>query len=246
LHLRREDVTSLVLQRIEGITAAVGGATTGLWRGAQGLLSVVSFLVVTPVVTFYLLRDFDRLREQMIASIPDERRAGFERFLAQLDRSISGYIRGQLLVGSALGLLFFLGLTALGIQYALVVGVSSVLFNFVPYVGSVLTAILALAVGLLTDPSWNSVVKVGALYGVLQLLDSAVISPRIMGHSLRLHPVFVMIAVLLGGQFFGLIGILLAVPAAALLKESLGVWTPEVLGLLPGLRDDTGTASAED
>jgi predicted PurR-regulated permease PerM len=149
-----------------------------------------------------------------------------------------GYLRGQLVVGLIVGTLFFTGLTLLGMQYALLVGLSAVFLNLVPFVGSVMTAVLALSVALLTEPSLASALKVAALFAVIQTLDAAVISPRVVASSVRLHPVVVMLALLLGGRFLGLVGVLLAVPAAAVLKETLELWAPELLRLWPRLSRD--------
>jgi predicted PurR-regulated permease PerM len=105
------------------------------------------------------------------------------------------------------------------------------------------TAVLAVSVGLLSDPSWTSLVKVGGLYLVASTVEN-VVSPRIMGHSLSLHPVVVMLSLLIAGQFLGLVGLLVAVPAAAVIKESLKVWAPQLMQLLP-LPRDAATSESE-
>jgi predicted PurR-regulated permease PerM len=231
----RDTVMHALAGRVQQLATALGGAGLTLLRGAQGILGLVSFLVVTPVIGFYLLRDADRLRAQAIAVLPDSRRVSADTMLRNVDRAVSAYLRGQLLVGAVDGLLLFVGLTVLGVDYALLVGLCCIGFNLVPYVGGVLTGALAVAVALLADPSWASVIKAGALFAVVQLLDSTVISPRIIGGSLSLHPLAVMFAVLVGGQFFGLAGVALAVPVVAVLKEAIVSWAPEVLRLLPQL-----------
>ncbi len=233
--VERGDVTDLIISRLEQLGGALGDAGLGVVRGVQGVLDLVTFMVITPVVTFYMLRDFDVSRGHLLSHVPKHRRQEILGFSRRLDRSVSGYLRGQLVVGLMIGACFYLGLTLLGMQYALVVGVSSVVLNLIPYVGSVMTAILALAVALLSDPTWASVAKVAGLYAFVQLLDAAVVSPRVMGQSLELHPVAVMLALLLAGQFLGLAGIIIAVPAAALLKETISRWAPEVISLLPGV-----------
>jgi predicted PurR-regulated permease PerM len=240
IRLDRDTLAQMAANRLQQIAAALGGAGMTLLRGVQGVLSFVSFLVVTPVVAFYLLRDGERLRDGLLGVMPVGHRTGAQRLLAKVDRTVSAYLRGQLLVGAIDGLLFFVGLSVLRCDYALLVGLACIAFNFIPYVGGVLTALLALSAALLTDASWLSVVKVGALYGAVQLLDSALVSPRVIGHSLDLHPVVVMVAMLVAGQFFGLAGVILAVPAAALLKEAIVLWTPEVLHLLPAVERTEG------
>jgi predicted PurR-regulated permease PerM len=232
IQIERRQIVDEIVARLQSLAPAVAGAGLGVVRGLQGLVDFVSFLVITPVLSFYLLRDFDRLRGGALAQLSGEQRGAAEDFLGRLDRSLSGYLRGQLLVGVMVGILFYVGMTAMRMDYALLVGLASIVFNLIPFVGSVLTALLAVAVGLLSDPSWISLVKVGTLYGGIQTLDAALISPRVMGNSLQLHPVAVMLALLLAGRFFGMAGLLLAVPALAVLKESARRWTPEILSLL--------------
>jgi len=232
IRVQRRDLIEHFIGELESLGPAVAGAGLGVLRGVQGLVDFISFLVITPVMSFYLLRDFDRLRESGLEQFEGEQRDGVEDFLVRLDRSLSGYIRGQLLVGVIVGVLFYAGMSILGMDYALVVGLAAVVLNLVPFIGSVLTAVLALSVGLLSDPSWGAVVKVGLLYGGIQILDAALISPRVMGDSLELHPVVVMLALLLAGRFFGLAGVLIAVPAVAVLRETFRRWSPELVRLL--------------
>jgi len=113
IQLDREGLTTLAMERLETVGSAFRGAGLGIARGVQGLLDAVSFLVITPVVGFYLLRDFDRLRDLLLDHVPGERQAGVVSFLGSVDRSVSGYLRGQLLGGGVMGVLFYAGLTAL-------------------------------------------------------------------------------------------------------------------------------------
>lgn len=237
--LQPSTAVDFVVPRLEGIGRNLLGAGEGVWRGVQGVIGFVSFLVITPVVGFYLLRDFDSLRAAAMRQFPPATRDGIETYLHHVDRAVSGYLRGQLMVGVVVGSLFALGLTLLGMDYALLVGISALVLNLVPFLGSALTAALAVAVALLSDPSWLSLVKVAGLYAVISGVDS-VISPRIMSESLALHPVLVMLAVLVAGQFFGFVGVFIAVPAVAVLKEAMVVWGPQLLELLPINQNDGG------
>ncbi len=227
-------LSEFLLPRLESVGQTAVDAGGQVWRGLKGVFDLLSLVVITPVVTFYLLRDFDRMREGFLRAMPEGSRDRVTDFFCRVDRAVSAYLRGQLLVGLVQGVLYAIGLQILGFQYALLVGICAVFFNLIPFVGSVATAILALAVALLSDATWTSVAQVGVLYGVLQTLDAAVLSPRIVGRSVDLHPVAVMIAILVGGTFFSVAGVLFAVPAAAVLRESLAVWTRQLLELLPG------------
>jgi predicted PurR-regulated permease PerM len=235
IRLDRERVAQFLWDRAEAIGSTLGSFSLGILRGVQGIVDVLSFLVILPVFTFYLLRDYDALQTRFLEAIGPQAAADTIRFLHRVDRSIHGYLRGQILVGLLVGALFFIGLSLLGMQYALLVGLSAVFLNLVPFVGSAMTALLALCVALLSDPSLASLLKVGLLFAAIQTLDAAIISPRIVAGQLALHPIVVMLALLLGGRFFGVVGVVLAVPTAAVLKETLLVWTPELLRLWPRL-----------
>ncbi len=230
-------VVDFVAPHLQSIGSNLVGAGVGVWRGVQGVIGFVSFLVITPVVGFYLLRDFDRLHESALQQFSRTTRKEVETYLHQVDLAVSGYLRGQLLVGVVVGALFAVGLTLLGMDYALLVGICALVLNLVPYLGSALTAALAVAVALLSDPSWMSVVKVTGLYAAISGVEG-IISPRIMSESLSLHPVLVMSAVLVGGQFFGIVGMFIAVPAVAVLKQAMVVWGPQLLELLALTRHD--------
>lgn len=236
-------VADWVLPRLEGIGKNLLGAGEGVWKGVQGVIAFVSFVVITPVVGFYLLRDIDKLRDGFLANLPGEARGEVETYLEHVDRAVAGYLRGQLLVGVISGVIFAVGLTVLGIDYAILVGISAVVLNLVPYVGAAITAVLAISVALLSDPGWISLVKVGGVYAVSSAVEQ-VVSPRIMSDNLSLHPVLVMLSVLIAGQFFGAVGLLIAVPAAAVLVEALKVWWPQMVQTL-GMRRDTRPAETD-
>lgn len=243
LDLSWASLTEIVLPRLQALGETALGASSSLWQGLKSVLDLLGLLVITPVVTFYLLRDFDRMREGFLQTMPPGSRQDVADFFQRVDHAVSAYLRGQLLVGVVQGALFAIGLSLLGVQYAVLVGLCAVFFNLIPFVGSAATAILALSVALLTSPTWGSVLSVAILYAVLQTLDAAFLSPRIVGSSVELHPVAVMIAILVGGSFFSVAGVLLAVPAAAVLRESLTVWTRQLLELLPGFdRPETDSA----
>jgi predicted PurR-regulated permease PerM len=244
LDLSWASLTDFVVPRLESVGQTALGAGGRVWQGLKSLLDLLSLLVITPVVTFYLLRDFDRMREGFLRAMPEASHERVRTFFTRVDRAISAYLRGQLLVGLIQGTLFAVGLSLLGVQYAILVGISAIFLNLVPFVGSAATAILALSVALVSNPTWSSVLSVGLLYAVLQTLDAAFLSPRIVGGSVELHPVAVMIAILVGGAFFSVLGVLFAVPAAAVLRESLTLWTRQLLELLPGLGDDTTQAES--
>jgi predicted PurR-regulated permease PerM len=182
------------------------------------VFTVIGYVALTPVLTFYLLRDWDRVTHGAAALVPEERRARIVGFAVECDRMISRYLRGQLTVAIAMGVITGLGLWIAGFPYAGTLGLIVGVFSVVPYLGLVLSLIPAIFIALVSGSVLSSLLKVAVVYGASQLLEASVISPRIVGESVGLHPVLVLLALALGGFFFGFVGLLLAVPAAAIGK----------------------------
>jgi predicted PurR-regulated permease PerM len=170
------------------------------------------------VLTFYLLRDWDRLTRSAATLVPEARRARVVGFAVECDRMISRYLRGQLTVAIAMGVITGVGLWIARFPYAGTLGLIVGVFSVVPYLGLVLSLIPAIFIALVSGSVLISLLKVAVVYGASQLLEASVISPRIVGESVGLHPVFVLLALSLGGFFFGFVGLLLGVPAAAIGK----------------------------
>jgi predicted PurR-regulated permease PerM len=189
----------------------------GVGRGLGAFLTVVGYLVLTPVVAFYLLRDWDRVVARGASLVPP-RRAYLRDFGAEYDRALASYLRGQVTVSLIVGSLTALGLLLVGFPYALLLGLIVAIFNVVPYLGLVLSLLPALAIALASGDVGGALLRVGVVYTVAQTLESAVFSPRIVGDSTGLHPVLILLAIAVSGFFFGFVGLLLAVPAAVGIK----------------------------
>ena len=190
----------------------------GLGRGLGSALTVLGYAVLTPVLTFYLLRDWDRLTGYLGALLPPERRGAVTSFVREYDHLLSRYLRGQLTVALIIGVITGVGLLVTGFPYALLLGVIVAVFSVVPYLGLVLSLVPAVLIALLSGNVWLSLLKVAVVYAVAQGLEAAVISPRIVGGSVGLHPVWVVLALAVGGFYFGFVGLLLAVPVAVGIK----------------------------
>lgn len=192
-----------------------------LGRSGMGALAFLLNLVMIPVVTFYLLRDWDRLVALIGAHLPRRQEPAIRRFFQDADTVLGAFIRGQLLVMAALGTIYTLGLALLGLKLALLVGLVAGLLSFVPYLGTFLGVLMGLLAMVLQDPGWLPLVGVLAVFGVGQLLEGAVLTPLLVGDRIGLHPVAVIFAVMAGGQLFGFVGVLLALPAAAVLAVAV-------------------------
>jgi predicted PurR-regulated permease PerM len=143
-------------------------------------------------------------------------------FLSQYDQLLGEYLRGQLMVATFVGLATGLGFWIVGFPNAVLLGVVAGVFNIVPYLGLIVSLVPALLIAILSPPLWLSLLKVAGVFFIVQALDSYLLSPRIIGSRVGLHPVWVMLAILAFGSFFGFVGLLIAIPLAVLIKLLIG------------------------
>ncbi len=192
-----------------------------LQTGALAVLGVVVNVLLIPVVMFYLLKDWDVMMARVAALVPHNWRTRVTRIARTMDAVIGEFMRGQLAVMAILALYHAIALWALGLDYALPIGLLTGLLSFVPFLGIGLGLTLALLVALLQFADWSGVAWVAGIFLVGQLVESYVITPRIVGERVGLHPVAVIFALAAFGQLFGFVGVLLAVPLAAVLLVAL-------------------------
>jgi predicted PurR-regulated permease PerM len=203
------------------------GDMAGSW-GTKVLFSVtqsggavaaaVLSLFLVPIITFYLLRDWDSILAHLGALIPGHQRDTVVGLAKDTDEVLGAFLRGQLLVMLALSFIYSVGLGLVGLKFAIAIGVVSGLVSFVPYLGFVFGIVLAsLTVVLEPDPLWR-LVGVVATFSIAQFIEGSLLTPKLVGDRIGLHPVLIIFAVAAGGQLFGFFGILLALPAAAVLS----------------------------
>ncbi len=218
------DETSTVRQTLADIGTAIqakGGAVVqGLLTSALGLISALVFVIVVPVVAFYLLLDWDHMVARVDQMLPRDHAPVVRHLAAEIDRTLAAFVRGQLSVCLVLGAYYSIGLMAVGLQFGLVVGAVAGTITFIPYIGALFGG--ALAIGLALFQFWGDWVSIGAvalIFGFGQFLEGNVLTPRMVGKSVGLHPVWLMFALSVFGSIFGFVGMLVAVPVAA----SIGV-----------------------
>jgi predicted PurR-regulated permease PerM len=188
----------------------------------EALLSVFSLLVITPVVAFYLLLDWNRVVTSFDELIPLHQRKTVRGLFRDINKALSGYLHGQLLVCVILGAYYAIGLTLAGLSFGVLIGAVSGFLTFVPYVGSLTALVVSLGVALAQFfPDWSRILIIVGIVLVGQFLEGNVLSPKLVGESVGLHPVWLIFALLAGGSLFGFVGLLLAVPLAA----AIGVLT---------------------
>ena len=193
-------------------------AVLGFGRGVGVVLTALGYLVLTPVLTYYLLRDYDRWTRGLAEIVPPQRRERWIEFVREYDGLLARYLRGQVLVAACVGALTGIGFWIAGFPYALLLGAVAGIFNVVPYLGLLASLVPALAIAFASESVVWSLVKVAIVFGAVNVLESAVLSPRIVGGSVGLHPVWVLLSLAVFGFFFGFVGLLLAVPIAVFLK----------------------------
>lgn len=211
-------VVAFLQERQQAIGERIWSGVLGLGRGLGSVLTVLGYVVLTPVLTFYLLRDYDVLLSRSRDLVPSARRESVLGFFREYDELLSGYLRGQMTVALIVGSLTGLGLWILQFPYAVLVGVIVTIFSVVPYLGLILSLIPAVLIALTSGSVWLSLGKVAVVFAVAQGLEGTVISPRIVGDSVGLHPVWVVLALAVGGFYFGFVGLLIAVPVAVGVK----------------------------
>ncbi len=195
-----------------------GTLLASVGKSGSALMAAVISLFLIPILTFYMLRDWDLIMAHMGALIPDSNRATVLELARESDEMLGAFLRGQLLVMLALATIYSIGLWLVGVKFALAIGVVAGLVSFVPYLGLLFGIGLAgLTVVLEPNPLWP-LVGVVATFTVAQMIEGSILTPKLVGDRIGLHPVIVIFAVAAGGQLFGFFGILLALPAAAVLS----------------------------
>lgn len=189
-----------------------------LVSGGQALLGILSLFVITPVVAFYLLYDWDRMVEKINAWLPRDHAPTIRRLAAEMSDMIAGFVRAQGLICLLLGLFYAFALSLTGLNFGLLIGLLIGLIGFIPFVGAIVGAVLSIGLALaqfLPGENYLSVGLVAGVFAVGQFLEGNILQPRILGDHVQLHPVWLMFALVAFGSLFGFVGLLIAVPAAA-------------------------------
>ena len=200
---------------------SLDGWLTSLRIGGSVALAVVGNVILIPVALFYLLADWDRFVAHVVGLVPQRMRPGFDGFVTEVDEVLGQYLRGQLTVMVILAVFYSAGLAMFGLDLALPIGVFSGLAVVIPYLGFGVGLVLALLAGLLQFAAWKAAVMVAVVFGLGQLLEGFVLTPRLVGERIGLHPLAVIFALLAFGQVFGFVGVLVALPASAILLVCL-------------------------
>ncbi len=213
------------ISELNGIVESkFGNAVSWLAQALQSLLgqglalaSLLSLVFITPVVTFYLLRDWDLLVGRIDGLLPRQHAATIRSQIAEIDRTLAGFARGQAMVCLTLAIYYATSLALIGLPFGIVIGLAAGLLTFVPYVGATSGLIASMAIALAQFDDWQRIGLVAGVFLVGQVLEGNFLTPKLVGDRVGLHPVWIIFALLSGGALFGFLGLLLAVPTAAAL-----------------------------
>ena len=194
-----------------------GSVLSSLRLGGSVALTIIGNAVLIPVALFYLLIDWDKFIVRLLELVPPQMRSGFDNFTDEADSVLGQYLRGQLLVMLSMAAFYAIGLALFGLDLALPIGIFTGLAMFIPYLGFGIGLILAIFAGLLQFASIKAIVMVAVVYGIGQVVESLYLTPRLVGERIGLHPLAVIFALLAFGQLFGFVGVLIALPASAVL-----------------------------
>jgi predicted PurR-regulated permease PerM len=221
----RETVSRELPQKMERLTESLLQGILGFLTSVSTVLTQIVNFIIVPFLSFYLLKDFQKFLGGVQRLIPVRRRGAVKNYFNKVDEMVGQYVRGLLLVSLIQGVLTAIGLMILGVEFALVLGVISGVLNLIPYVGFYSSLVLAMIVASISGGS--TIVKVigtVVLYVGLNIIDTTVLSPRIIGKRVGLHPVALILTLLIFGYFLGFVGLLIAVPATAVIIMTFRMW----------------------
>ena len=231
------DETSTIRKTLAELGATIqsrgGELANGLLNSALGVISAVVFIVVVPVVAFYLLLDWDNMVARVDAMVPRDHTDTVRTLARQIDAVLAGFVRGQVSVCLILGTYYSVSLMLAGLQFGLIVGAIAGAITFIPYVGALVGGVLALGLALFQFwGDWLSIGLVAGIFAVGQFLEGNVLTPKLVGKSVGLHPVWLLFALSSFGSAFGFVGMLVAVPIAAALGVLLRFGVAQYQGSL--------------
>tara|TARA_R110002073_G_scaffold131684_4_gene278380 strand:- start:314 stop:1366 length:1053 start_codon:yes stop_codon:yes gene_type:complete len=200
------------------ISNALGAGTEllgGILSGGRTLVKFGTFVVVTPLVAFFMMIEWQSIVSWVDDQLPRHSYDQVRTLLGRIDKKIAGFIRGQLLVALSLGVLYAFALSIAGLQFGFIIGITAGLLSVIPLFGSAVGLVVSVGVAYLQSPDIGFILTIAGIFLIGQLLEGNVIAPKLMGQSVGLHPLWILFALMAGGSLFGIVGMVLAVPVAA-------------------------------
>lgn len=243
------------MERLKGLAGGFAGDALKLagrlleniWSGGLALFNLLSLIFITPIVAFYILRDWPHIVGTVDSWLPRDHAATIRELVNEADEMISGFVRGMGVVCLILAVFYGLALTVIGLDFALVIGIAAGLISFVPFVGAIVGFLASVGMALVQYSEWGPIAVVAGVFVAGQVLEGNLLTPKLVGERIRLHPVWIIFALLAGGSVAGFAGLLLAVPVAAVIGVLVRFTTSQYVGSRlywgnspPGGEDDDG------
>lgn len=218
-----EQINANISENAGKLVGVTGGIAAGIASGSVAVVGFLSTLVLTPLVAYFMMNEWPRIVKWVESLYPRQHEKVIRQILKKIDKKISGFIRGQITVAFLLGIIYALALTIAGLNYGFLIGISAGVFSIIPLVGSTLGLVVGVAVAWFqTGGDFVYVGIIAAIFMAGQFIEGNFLTPKLVGDSVGLHPLWVMFALLAGGSLFGIVGMLLAVPVAAVIGVLAG------------------------
>ncbi|MCB9978003.1 MAG: AI-2E family transporter [Rhodospirillales bacterium] len=205
-----------------GALALGGNVLAGIQAGGQAVAGFVSVLVVAPVVAFFMIREWPDIKNRVQNLLPRRHEATILKLLGQIDVRLAGFIRGQLMVCAVLGILYGVALSIAGLEYGLVIGLGAGILSIIPLVGSTAGLLTGVIVAWVQSGEISYVALIAGIFAAGQFVEGNFLTPRLVGQSVGLHPLWILLALMAGGSLLGLTGMLIAVPVAVIVAVLAG------------------------
>ncbi len=212
-------VESAIIDNIGDINNQIFAVMSGIIKSTISFMRQSVSFILSPIIAFYILKDSRYLSRHFLMLFPGRYRETIRKLLLDIDRVIKGFINGQLLVALFVAVVTSISLYAIGLNFAIIIGIIAGVFNIVPYLGPIISGGLAVAVGLVQSP--YKALSALIVFLIVHQIEGGILSPRIVGENVGLHPVVVIFSLLVGEEFFGMWGMLFSVPVTAALKVIL-------------------------
>jgi len=216
-NLEAEKIREFIRGNFANSMKIVGALLKKLVSGGFALVNLLSLLLITPIVAFYMLRDWHNFLHNMDELLPKKYKETIRCLVVRIDKILASFIRGQLSVCMLLGAFYATGLYIVGLELAIAVGLMAGLISFIPYVGSIVGFVVSIVLALAQFGSWGPLVQVVIVFILGQFIEGNFLTPKLVGDSVGLHPVWVMFSLLAGGVLLGFLGLMIAVPVAAII-----------------------------
>jgi predicted PurR-regulated permease PerM len=212
-----EDAKTFLKDNVSKILGVSGSVASKLAAGGQAVVGMATTFVLTPLVAFYMMKEWPAITDWVEDLIPRENEKMVQDLIKQIDIKLSGFIRGQLTVAFLLGLIYAVALSIAGLNYGFLIGITAGFLSIIPMVGSTVGLLVSVAVAWFQAGEINYVFIIAAIFVVGQIVEGNILSPKLLGDSVGLHPLWILFALMAGGSLFGILGMLLAVPVAAVI-----------------------------